>query len=176
MGESPGGTLVWGAGFSLLVVVVAVILVKRKKCCKYLGLPPRHRLTLKNGPKKIFTRTCLHASYWHGQKVHLSFSVMASGKTRTNFLTKPIDSLLILISLWPWACAGVVCSHERLKQSSMTGRELNRKREEELYNSTIVNTEDVYLLYSNILINFYSSQLNFLGLMMTRWNSPLIFC
>ena len=50
----------------------------------------------------------------------------------------------------------------------MTGRELNRKREEELYNSTIVNTEDVYLLYSNILINFYSSQLNFLGLMMTR--------
>ena len=80
---------------------IAVILVKRQKCCKYLGLPPRHRLAFKNGTKKYSRRHAFHASYWDGQKVHLSFSVTASGKTRTNFLANPIDSLLILISLSP---------------------------------------------------------------------------
>ena len=132
MEANPGGTLVWAASFSLLVavVVIAVLLVKREKSYKYLGLSPRHWLALKMDQKQYSRGHAFHASYWDGQKVHLSFSVMASGKTQTNFLANPIDSLLILISLWPWAHAEVLCSHERLKQSSMTGRELSRKREE----------------------------------------------
>lgn len=131
MGTNPGGTLVWAAGFSLLVVVVviAILLVKREKSCKYLGLSPRHWLALKNGPKTIFTRTCLSCQVLGWPKKFIwVFLLWLLEKLQTN--TALWNSLLILISLWPWAHAEVLCSRRWLKQSVNDWQRTQQEREE----------------------------------------------
>ena len=91
MEANPGGTLVWAASFSLLVavVVIAVLLVKREKSYKYLGLSPRHWLALKNGPKTIFTRTCLSCQLLGWPKSSFEFFCYGFWKNSNKLFGQP---------------------------------------------------------------------------------------